>query len=356
MNTKNFSWHNLRDNQLFWPLLALALIMIFNLFFTPGFYNIEIRDGHLSGFLIDILNRGSVLMLLAVGMTMVIATGGVDLSVGAVIAISAATATVLINPALAQKLISSEELIKDVTYTPLWLCLVAALAVSTLCGLWNGLLVSRARIQPMVATLVLMVAGRGIAQLISNGQIITVYYSKYFFIGNGYLFGLPFPLFIVGFVYLIAWLAARRTAFGLFVESVGINDRSSFLSGINEKNIKLAVYTFCGFCAGVAGLIYSANVKSADANNAGLASELDAILAVVIGGTLMSGGRFSLLASIIGALVIQSTTTTMYAIGVPAMAASALKALVVLIVILLYSDQTKSVLGRFFERKGVPSS
>lgn len=355
MNTKKFSWDNLRDSQLFWPLLALALIMIFNLFFTPGFYNIEIKDGHLSGFLIDILNRGSVLMLLAIGMTMVIATGGVDLSVGAIIAISAATATVLINPALAQQLISSEELIKDVTYTPLWLCIVAALGVSTLCGLWNGLLVSWARIQPMVATLVLMVAGRGIAQLITNGQIITVYYRKYFFIGNGYLLGLPFPLFIVAFVYLIAWLAARRTAFGLFVESVGINDRSSLLSGINEKNIKLAVYTFCGFCAGVAGLIYSANVKSADANNAGWASELDAILAVVIGGTLMSGGRFSLLASIIGALVIQSTTTTMYAIGVPAMAASALKALVVLIVILLYSEQTKLVIGRFIERKGVPS-
>jgi simple sugar transport system permease protein len=355
MNQSKFSWQNLRDNQLFWPLLALALIMVFNLFFTPGFYNIEIKDGHLSGFLIDILNRGSVLMLLAIGMTMVIATGGVDLSVGAVIAISAATATVLINPALAQELISSEELIKDVTSTPLWLCIVAALAVSTLCGLWNGLLVSWARIQPMVATLVLMVAGRGIAQLITNGQIITVYYSKYFFIGNGYLLGLPIPLFIVAAVYLIAWLVVRRTAFGLFVESVGINDRSSLLSGINEKNIKLAVYTFCGFCAGVAGLIYSSNVKSADANNAGLASELDAILAVVIGGTLMSGGRFSLLASIIGALVIQSTTTTMYAIGVPAMAASALKALVVLIVILLYSEQTKSVLGRVFERKGVPS-
>lgn len=355
MNIKKISWHNLRDNHLFWPLLALALIMIFNLFFTPGFYNIEIKDGHLSGFLIDILNRGSVLMLLAIGMTMVIATGGVDLSVGAIIAISAATATVLINPALAQQLISSDELVKDVTYTPLWLCIVAALGVSTLCGLWNGLLVSWARIQPMVATLVLMVAGRGIAQLITNGQIITVYYSKYFFIGNGYLLGLPFPLFIVAFVYLIAWVAARRTAFGLFVESVGINDRSSLLSGINEKNIKLAVYTFCGFCAGVAGLIYSANVKSADANNAGWASELDAILAVVIGGTLMSGGRFSLLASIIGALVIQSTTTTMYAIGVPAMAASALKALVVLIVILLYSEQTKLVIGRFIERKGVPS-
>lgn len=352
MKNSKISWQRLRDSQLFWPLLALALIMLFNLFFTPGFYNIEIKDGHLSGFMIDILNRGSILMLLALGMTMVIATGGVDLSVGAVVAISAATATVLINPALAKQLISSEELIKDVTYTPLWLCILAALLAATLCGLWNGFLVSRGKIEPMVATLVLMVAGRGIAQLISNGQIITVYYSPYYFIGNGYVLGLPFPLYIVALIYFLTWLLARRSAFGLFVESVGINARSSFLSGVSAKNIKLIVYTISGFCAGVAGIIYSANVKSADANNAGLNLELDAILAVVIGGTLMSGGRFSLLASLIGALVIQSTTTTMYALGVPAMAASTIKAMVVLIVILLYSDQTKVVLGRLFEREG----
>ena len=355
MNQSKFSWQKMRDSQLFWPLLALALIMLFNLLFTPGFYNLEIREGHLSGFLIDILNRGSILMLLAIGMTMVIATGGVDLSVGAVVAISAATATVLINPALANQLISSDELVKDATSTPLWICIAAALFVATLCGFWNGLLVSRGKIQPMVATLVLMVAGRGIAQLITHGQIITVYYSPYFYIGNGYLFALPFALFIVAFVYLGVWLWARRTAFGLFVESVGINPRSSHFSGINEKNIKLAVYTLSGFCAGVAGLIYSSNVKSADANNAGLMLELDAILAVVIGGTLMSGGRFSLLASVIGALVIQSTTTTMYALGVPAMAASAIKGLVVLLVILLYSEQTKIVLTRVVERVSVRS-
>jgi len=355
MNHSKISWHRLRDSQLFWPLLALALIMLFNLIFTPGFYDVEIREGHLSGFLIDILNRGSVLMLLGIGMTMVIATGGVDLSVGAVVAISAATATVLINPALATELISSEELIQDVTRTPLWICILAALAVSTACGLWNGFMVSRARIQPMVATLVLMVAGRGIAQLITNGQIITVYFSPYFFIGNGYLAGLPFALFIVAIVFVLTWLLARRTAFGLFVESVGINARSSFFSGIAEKNIKLVVYTISGLCAGIGGLIYSSNVKSADANNAGLDLELDAILAVVIGGTLMSGGRFSLMASVIGALVIQSITTTMYAVGVPAMAALAIKGVFVLIVVLLYSEQTKNVLTRVIGRVGARS-
>jgi simple sugar transport system permease protein len=226
--------------------------------------------------------------------------------------------------------------------------IVIALGVSALCGLWNGLLVSRGNIQPMVATLILMVAGRGIAQLITNGQIITIYFSPYYFIGNGYLFGLPFTLFLVLALYGLAWLFTRKTAVGMFVEAVGINARSSYLSGINAKNIKLLVYTFCGFCAGIAGLMYSANVKSADANNVGLNMELDAILAVVIGGTLMTGGRFSLFASMVGALIIQSVTTTMYALGVPAMASQSIKALVVLIVILLYSDVFRSGLNRMF--------
>jgi simple sugar transport system permease protein len=348
-------WKRFTGSQVFWPLVALGLIMLFNAIFTPGFFKLEIKDGHLFGSLIDIINRGAPLMVLAVGMTMVIATAGVDLSVGAVVAISAATATVLINPALGKELIASDKLVQDVSATPLPLVVAAALLVSALCGLWNGLLVSRGNIQPMVATLVLMVAGRGIAQLITGGQIITVYFTPYFFIGNGYMAGVPFTLFIVAAVFLIAWLLTRKTAVGMFVESVGINARSSFYSGISEKNIKLLVYTVSGICAGVAGLIISSNIKSADANNAGLGYELDAILAVVIGGTLMSGGRFSLLASIIGALVIQSMTTTMYAIGVPAMAAQAVKALVVLAVILLYSQQVRDGLSRLTERKGARS-
>jgi galactofuranose transport system permease protein len=347
-----FSWHRLRDNKVFWPVVALGLIMLFNVFFTPGFFKMGIIEGHLYGNLIDILNRGSALMILALGMTMVIATGGVDLSVGAVVAISGATACVLINPMLATHLRQATEMTKDITYTPLPLLILTALGISILCGAWNGMLVSFLRIQPMVATLVLMVAGRGIAQLIVNGTIITVYYKPYFFIGNGYIFGLPFTLFIVAAVYVFAWLLTRRTAIGLFVESVGINARSGFFSGINEKAIKMLAYVFCGFCAGIAGLILSSNVKSADANTVGLNIELDTILAVVIGGTLMSGGRFSLMASIVGALIIQATTTTMYAIGVPALAATAVKALVVLIVILLYSDQTKGWLSRVLEKKG----
>jgi simple sugar transport system permease protein len=342
----------IRESRLFWPLVALALILIMDALFAPGFFKIGIVDGHLFGNVIDVFNNSAPLMLVAIGMTMVIATGGVDLSVGAVIAISAAMGAVLINPALGNKLISNDILTKDATNTPLWLIVLADLAAGTLCGLWNGLLVSRGKIQPMVATLILMVAGRGIAQLITNGQIMTIYYTPYFFFGNGFILGLPVSIYIVAIVFLIAWLLVRKTSIGMFIEAVGGNAKATYYSGISEKNIKLFVYVFCGFCAAIAGLILSSYVHSADGNNNGLNYELDAILSVVIGGTLMSGGRFSLLASVIGALVIWTFTITMYTFGVPANALLAGRAVLVLVVILLYSDYARRFLNKFVDRKG----
>jgi len=342
----------IRESRLFWPLAAWAVILVFDAIFIPGFFKIGIQDGHLYGNLIDVLNNGAPLMLVAIGMTLVIATGGVDLSVGAVIAISAAMGAVLINPALGDKLITNDILTKDATNTPLPLIILADLAAGTLCGLWNGLLVSRARIQPMVATLILMVAGRGIAQLITNGQIMTIYYTPYFWFGNGFILGLPVSIYIVAVVFVLAWLAVRKTSIGLFVEAVGVNARASYYSGISERNIKLLAYTFCGFCSALAGLLLSSYVHSADGNNNGLNYELDAILAVVMGGTLMSGGRFSFLASMIGALVIWTFTLSMYTLGVPANALLAGRAVLVLVVILLYSEQFRRVLNRMFDRKG----
>src|SRR5512133_231438 len=293
-----------RESRLFWPLVAMALILIFDAFYAPTFFKIGVLDGHLYGNLIDVLNDGAPLAVVALGMTLVIATGGVDLSVGAVIAISAAMGAVLINPALGNKLITNDILTKDATNTPMWLIILADLAAGTLCWLWNGVLVSRGKIQPLVATLILMVAGRGIAQLITNGQIMTIYYTPYFFFGNGFILGLPVSIYIVAVIFLIAWFLVRKTSIGLFIESVGINAKSTRYSGISERNVKLFAYTFCGFCGSIAGLILSSYVHSCDANNIGLAYELDAILSVVIGGTLMAGGRFSMASSILGAMII----------------------------------------------------
>jgi len=346
-----------RESRLFWPLVAWMLILVFNAIVSPDFFKLAIIDDplygpHLYGNLIDIFKNGAPLMLVSIGMTLVIATGGVDLSVGAVIAISAAMGAVLINPALGNELITNDILTKDATNTPLPIIILADLAAGTLCGVWNGFLVSRGKIQPMVATLILMVAGRGIAQLITNGQIMTIYYTPYFWFGNGYILGLPVSIYIVGLIFLLAWVLVRKTSIGMFIESVGINSKSSFYSGINEKNIKLLAYVFCGFCAAIAGLILSSYVHSADGNNNGLNYELDAILAVVIGGTMMSGGRFSLMASIIGAMVIATFTVTIYALGVPANALLAAKAVLVMLVIFLYSDYSRRLLNKLFEQRG----
>jgi len=335
----SITWRSITESRLFFPLVALSLILLFDLIFIPGFFAIESKDGDLRGSLIDILRNGSTVMLLAIGMTLVIATGGVDLSVGAVMAISASMAGILMNPAALRNEVF---FVTDPYYTfqPLWLVIVSALIVAIICGLWNGVLVAYMRIQPMVATLILMISGRGIAQLITNGVRVQITYRPYAYIGQGWVV-LPFSLYIVAFMFAITWILTRKTAIGMFIESVGTNFRSSFFSGINEKRIKLVVYTFCGFCAGIAGLVASSNIKTSDANNIGLTTELDAILAVVIGGTSMAGGRFSLLASMVGALVMQAITQSMYAIGVPAFALQAIKAVVVILVILLYSEQVR---------------
>lgn len=354
----SFTWRKVTESRLFFPLVALGLILLFDLIFIPGFFRIETKEGNLYGSLIDILRNGSTVSLLAIGMTLVIATGGVDLSVGAVMAIAASVAAVMMNPVIIG-LELPPDLMKFIndphfTYAPLWEVILVTLLVAAICGLWNGLLVAYVRIQPMVATLILMIAGRGIAQLITNGVRIQIFYEPYAFIGQGWIV-LPFSLYIVAFVFAFAWFLTRKTAIGLFIESVGINFRSSFYSGINEKKIKLLVYTFCGLCAGIAGLVASSNIKTSDANNIGLTLELDAILAVVIGGTSMAGGRFSLLASIVGALVIQAMTTSMYAIGVPAFALQAIKGLVVIFVILLYSEQVRGFVRRITTQKGALS-
>lgn len=354
-STTSFSWRTITESKLFLPLLVLALILLFDFIAIPGFMTIESKGGDLYGRLIHILRNGSTVMILALGMTLVIATGGVDLSVGAVMAVAASVAALMMNPfVLAEELPPHLlSMMQDpyFTYSPLWLVITVTLLVSILCGLWNGILVAYWKIEPMVATLVLMIAGRGIAQLITNAVRIQIFYQPYAFIGQGWLI-LPFSFYIIAVVYLLSWLLVRKTALGLFVSSVGINHHSSYFSGIDEKKIKLMAYAFCGFCAGIAGLIASSDIQTSDANNIGLYLELDAILAVVIGGTLLgAGGRFNLLASIFGALVMQATTTSMYALGVPANAVIAIKGMVVVIVILLYSKQVQGFIRRIGGRQ-----
>ena len=299
----------LAQHALFWPSTTLVLLLVVSAIFNPSFLSIAWRDGHLYGNLVDILNRAAPLMVVSLGMTLVIAVRGLDISVGAVVAIAATVAALLIGGSFSAS--------GDVASNhPLWLALGAALAVAAACGLWNGLLVVKAGMQPIVATLILMVAGRGIAQLLTGGQIITVYYQPFFTLGNGFLLGMPVALWIAAALWGLLHLALSRTALGLFIRAIGGNPEAARVAGIRAASITLCVYTFCGLAAGVAGLIISSNVKSADANNAGQLLELDAILAVTLGGTALTGGRFSLAGTILGSLVLQTPTPTISSLGV----------------------------------------
>jgi ribose/xylose/arabinose/galactoside ABC-type transport system permease subunit len=275
---------------------------------------------------VDVLRVGSPLILIAIGMTLVIATKGIDLSVGAVVAISGALACLWIS-----KLDDQNSVGGVLTAVAL------ALVLSLVLGLWNGSLVAFLGIQPIIATLILLVGGRGLAQLITDGQIITINSSPYETLATGYWLGIPVPVYIAALLLLGTTLVTRRTALGMLIESVGGNAEASRLAGIRSRRLILMVYMFCAVCAGIAGLIKSGDVRGADANNAGIFIELDAILAVVLGGTSLTGGRFSLGGTVLGALLIQTLNTTIYTVGVPPETALLWKALVVTIVCLIQS-------------------
>ena len=328
-STSSSAWGAALRHRLAWPLITLMLLLAVNTAFNASFLQLSWRDGHLYGSLIYILNRAAPLVVVSLGMTLVIATRGIDISVGAVVAIAAAVAASLIGGAVDGQS----------TRFPMPVAILAALAVALVCGLWNGLLVARVGMQPIIATLILMVAGRGIAQLITGGQIITVYYKPFFFLGSGYLLGLPFSLFIAALVLAALYLAATRTALGLFLQAVGINPTAARVAGVRSRRLVVGAYALCGLFAGIAGLLISSNVKSADGNNAGQLLELDAILAVTLGGTALTGGRFSLVGSVIGALIIQTLTYAIYSLGVPPEVNLVVKAVVVFSVMLLQSPE-----------------
>ncbi|WP_067177655.1 ABC transporter permease [Microtetraspora niveoalba] len=329
-------------HRLFWPAVTLAGLLLLNLVFTDHFFSVQMKDGHLYGSLVDIVRFGAPLILVATGMTLVIATGGIDLSVGSVVAISGALACLRIS-----------ELGDQGSVGGVLAAVGVALALSLALGAWNGFLVAGAGIQPIIATLILMVAGRGLAQLVTDGQIITVNSAPYKLIGGGYWLTLPFGIVVVAAVLALTVFLTRRLALGLLIESVGGNAEASRLAGVRARGLIVTVYAFCALCAGVAGLMISSNVSSADGNNAGLWIELDAILAVVIGGTSLAGGRFSLGGTVLGALIIQTLTTTIYSIGVPPETTLLFKALVVTLVCLVQSP----AFGRkAFHRRARPAS
>lgn len=296
-----------------------ALVLLVSLFF-PNFVSISYDGTRFVGPIVDVLKRSAPVALLAVGMTLVIATRGIDLSVGTVMAIAGAVAAWAITSGLGLP-------------ATLLLALLAGLAA----GLWNGCLVALVGIQPIVATLILMTVGRGIAQLITEGRILTFSDPNLAFIGSGTVFGIPFPTVLWLTTAIVVAVLMRRTALGLLIEATGINRAASALAGVNATVILIAVYMASGFCAALAGIVATADIRGADANNAGLWLELDAILAVVIGGNSLLGGRFSIAGAMVGALIIQTINTGIVLAGFPSEYNLVIKAGLVLVILVLQS-------------------
>jgi simple sugar transport system permease protein len=317
-----------------WPLAALAAILLVDAVLSPGFFAVRIVEGRLYGSLIDILYRGTPIALLALGMAIVIGTRGIDLSVGAVVAICGAVMTELIHEGLSNGTV-----------------LGVTLLTGLVCGAWNGVLVAFLDIQPIIATLILMVAGRGIAQMIDAGLIVTFRSDFFSAISTGEVAAIPSRIIVAVAVYAVVWLLLRRTALGLFVEAVGNNADAARLAGIEARFVKVAAYAISGLCAGIAGLLITADIRGSDANNAGLWMELDAILAVVLGGASLNGGRIFLGSTVVGVLIIQSLTTSILVSGLPPEYNLIVKAIVVLLVLLLQAPPVREGLRNLFGAK-----
>ncbi|MBE5917150.1 MAG: ABC transporter permease [Pseudobutyrivibrio ruminis] len=333
------NFKKLTKQPLFLPIFCMILVLLINLIKSPSFFAISVNNGVLYGRLIDILNRGSEIAILAVGQTLVVAvSAGTDISVGSVMSLSACSCCMLLagygNNSVTTLAV------------PMAVGMLFGILMGGACGAMNGALVAKLKIQPMVATLILFTAARAIGLLLCNNQITYIRYEPYKYLGN-FIPGcpIPTPLFVAIIVILIVAVLLKKTALGLYIQSVGINGRAARISGINSDVICFICYLICGLCAGIAGIVASSRIYSADSNNIGLNYELDAILAVALGGNSLGGGKFNLAGSIIGAYTIQAITTTLLAMGVSTDKAPVFKAIIVIIIVVVQAPAFKAYMA-----------
>ena len=327
------------NKQLLIPLAAILLLTVFNLIADPSFFAIKLDqnsagDPVLSGNLITILDYGSELAILAIGMTLVTAaTGGQDISVGATIAIA--------GSAILRVLCGTDSR-PETLQTSVFVAFLVACLVSMVFGAFNGVLVAHFKIQPMVATLILFTAGRSIAAWMNNNELPVISEPSFAYYGN-FIPGIPIPtpFFIAIICMIITALVLRFTTLGLYTQAVGINESSSKLNGINPTLIKFLTFVILGLCVAVCGLIKVSRISTINYSVIAKDIEMDAILAVALGGNALSGGKFNMTASILGAYVIQFLTTTLYKFNVQADALPAYKAVVVILLVVLSAPAVK---------------
>lgn len=334
--------------QIFIPIAALLILAIFNLIADPSFYKITLGYNSagnpvLSGYLITILDYGSELAILAIGMTLVTAaSGGQDISVGAAIAISGSVIL---------RILCGTNSRPDTLQAPIIVAFLISCVVAMLFGAFNGALVAYFKIQPMVATLILYTAGRSIAAWINNNELPIVN-DPSFAVFGGFIPGIPIPtpVFIAAACILVTVLVLKFTNLGLYTQAVGINESSSRLNGLNPAFIKFLTFVILGLCVAVAGLIKVSRLSSINYSVIAKDIEMDAILAVALGGNALGGGKFNMTASILGAFVIQFLTTTLYKFNVQSDALPAYKAVVVILLVVFSAPVVREKMGEFFKR------
>ena len=336
------------SNQLFIPVIALLLLSVINLINDPGFFKITLGTNNagnpvLSGYLITILDYGSELGILAIGMTLVTAaSGGQDISVGATIAIA--------GSAMLRVLCGGVSRPTELA-APVIVAFLVACVVGMLCGAFNGMLVAVFKIQPMIATLILFTAGRSIAAWINNNELPIVPDPKFGYFG-GFIPGIPIPttVFIVIACIIVIALVLKFTNLGLYTQAVGINESSSRLNGINPTFIKFLSFVILGLCVAVAALIKVSRLSTINYSVIAKDIEMDAILAVALGGNALSGGKFNMWASILGAYVIQFLTTTLYKFNVSSDALAAYKAVVVILLVVFSAPKVRESMSGFVKK------
>ena len=334
--------------QIFIPIAALLILAIFNLIADPSFYKVtlgynSVGNPVLSGYLITILDYGSELAILAIGMTLVTAaSGGQDISVGAAIAISGSVIL---------RVLCGTNSRPDTLQAPIIVAFLISCVVAMLFGAFNGALVAYFKIQPKVATLILYTAGRSIAAWINNNELPIVN-DPSFAVFGGFIPGIPIPtpVFIAAACILVTVLVLKFTNLGLYTQAVGINESSSRLNGLNPAFIKFLTFVILGLCVAVAGLIKVSRLSSINYSVIAKDIEMDAILAVALGGNALGGGKFNMTASILGAFVIQFLTTTLYKFNVQSDALPAYKAVVVILLVVFSAPVVREKMGELFKR------
>ena len=291
------------DNGIYFTFLALV---VFNGVFTNNFATMVTFW--------NILVQVAPIVLVSLGMAMVIGTGGIDISVGSIMAIAAAVVPLMLGYGW-------------------WAAVISGLLAGALAGAFNGFFVSVVGMQPIVATLALLVGGRGLAQVLVGGYLQIIYDKPFLALGRARILGISFPVIVAAVMAIIMAFVVSRTTLGRYVRSVGANRRAAFLSGHPVRNVLWSVYIISGFLAGMAGVLATARLAASDPAKIGLMMELDAIAAVVVGGTPLAGGRVSIPKTIMGALLVQLITATFIMNNLSPIWAQVLKGIIIVLAV-----------------------